>query len=114
MMGVDELRAYYGPKHVARAVEAGAVGTLLISDSLFRLFLLKAGLIGRSQNVGERRKWVGMVEEVKATGGEVLIFSSIHESGKQLDQLTGVAAILNFPLPEIESDEEDEEAQNEA
>ena len=36
MMGVDELRAYYGPKHVARAVEAGAVGTLLISDSLFR------------------------------------------------------------------------------
>jgi protein pelota len=36
MMGIDELRAYYGPKHVARAVEAGAVKTLLISDSLFR------------------------------------------------------------------------------
>lgn len=38
----------------------------------------------------------------------MLIFSSIHESGKQLDQLTGVAAILNFPIPEIESDEEEE------
>ena len=37
MMGIDEERAYYGPKHVIRAVEAGAVGTLLISDSLFRL-----------------------------------------------------------------------------
>jgi protein pelota len=37
MIGIDEQRAYYGPKHVARAVEAGAVGTLLISDSLFRL-----------------------------------------------------------------------------
>ena len=36
MMGIDENRAYYGPKHVIRAVEAGAVGTLLISDSLFR------------------------------------------------------------------------------
>jgi len=36
MMGIDELRAYYGPEHVIRAVEAGAVGTLLISDSLFR------------------------------------------------------------------------------
>jgi protein pelota len=61
----------------------------------------------RSQNVGERRKWVGVVEEIKSAGGEVLIFSSIHESGKQLDQLTGVAAILKFPLPEIESDGED-------
>jgi protein pelota len=36
MIGTDETRAYYGPKHVVRAVEAGAVGTLLISDSLFR------------------------------------------------------------------------------
>ncbi len=36
MIGTDETRAYYGPKHVCRAVEAGAVGTLLISDSLFR------------------------------------------------------------------------------
>jgi protein pelota len=36
MMGIDELRAYYGPEHVVRAVEAGAVGTLLISDALFR------------------------------------------------------------------------------
>ena len=36
MIGVDELRAYYGPDHVIRAVEAGAVGILLISDSLFR------------------------------------------------------------------------------
>ena len=36
MIGTDETRAYYGPKHVLRAVEAGAVATLLISDSLFR------------------------------------------------------------------------------
>ena len=36
MIGIDDQRAYYGPKHVARAVEAGAVGTLLISDALFR------------------------------------------------------------------------------
>jgi protein pelota len=98
MLSTDELRAYYGPKHVARAVEAGAVGTLLISDSLFR-----------SQNVGERRKWVAIVEEVRKGGGEVLIFSSIHESGKQLDQLTGIAAILSFPLPEVEEEDEEED-----
>ena len=65
-------------------------------------------MTARSQNVGERRKWEGIVEDVKKGGGDVLIFSSIHESGKQLDQLTGVAAILNFPIPEVESDEEEE------
>jgi protein pelota len=54
---------------------------------------------------------VGIVEEVKKGGGEVLIFSSIHESGKQLDQLTGVAAILNFPIPDLESDEEEKPVQ---
>lgn len=36
MLGTDELRAWYGPDHVAMAVERGAVGTLLISDELFR------------------------------------------------------------------------------
>ncbi len=36
MMGTDELRAWYGPDHVALAVDRGAVGTLLISDELFR------------------------------------------------------------------------------
>lgn len=36
MLGTDELRAWYGPTHVAMAVERGAVGTLLISDDLFR------------------------------------------------------------------------------
>jgi len=43
MMGIDELRAYYGPDHVIRAVEAGAVGRLLISDALFRCFLFFPG-----------------------------------------------------------------------
>lgn len=42
-----------------------------------------------------------------------MIFSSIHESGKQLDQLTGVAAILKFPLPEIESDDEEDDQEGE-
>jgi protein pelota len=36
MLGSDELRAWYGPEHVALAVDRGAVGTLLISDRLFR------------------------------------------------------------------------------
>lgn len=39
MLATDELRAWYGPDHVALAVDRGAVGTLLISDNLFRYVL---------------------------------------------------------------------------
>ncbi|KAK9464539.1 hypothetical protein V1512DRAFT_268184 [Lipomyces arxii] len=93
-------RAWYGPRHVAAAVERGAVKTLLISDRLFR-----------SDDVKIRKQYIDMVEQVKAQGGEALVFSSLHESGKQLDQFTGIAAILNFPVPELEdmTDDEDEE-----
>lgn len=36
MLITDENRAWYGPDHVQKAIDRGAVGTLLISDSLFR------------------------------------------------------------------------------
>lgn len=36
MLGSDENRAWYGPEHVRLASERGAIGTLLISDDLFR------------------------------------------------------------------------------
>lgn len=36
MLGTDEMRAWYGPNHVALAADRSAIGTLLISDELFR------------------------------------------------------------------------------
>ena len=39
-----------------------------------------------------------MVEDARANGAEVLIFSSMHESGNELRNLTGIAALLRFPL----------------
>lgn len=36
MLGTDEMRAWYGTDHVLLAADRGAVGTLLISDELFR------------------------------------------------------------------------------
>lgn len=36
MLGSDEMRAWYGPDHVRLAADRGAIGTLLISDELFR------------------------------------------------------------------------------
>ena len=36
MLGSDEMRAWYGPEDVLLAADRGAIGTLLISDELFR------------------------------------------------------------------------------
>ena len=93
MLGSDELRAWYGPDHVALAVDRGAVGTLLISDELFRRVsswlshgIPRANLHrsnDRSTDSAKRRRYVEMVEAVRARGGESLIFSSMHESGQR-------------------------------
>lgn len=72
MLASDEQRAWYGPDHVALAVDRGAVGTLLISDELFR-----AG------DPRVRKRYVSIVEDVREKRGEVLIFSSMHESGQR-------------------------------
>lgn len=92
MMGEDPDRAYYGPPHVRKAAEMGAIHTLLILDELFR-----------STDVVVRKQWVQMTEEVQAAGGRVFIFSSMHLSGTQLKNISGVAALLRFPMPEIVS-----------
>jgi protein pelota len=39
---------------------------------------------------------------VRASGGVVHTLSGGHVSGEQLDQVTGVAALLRFPMPELD------------
>ncbi|KAG9145345.1 hypothetical protein Leryth_008281 [Lithospermum erythrorhizon] len=91
MLSSDEHRACYGPKHVEVAHERMAVQTLLITDELFR-----------SSDIETRKKYVDLVGSVKHSGGAAYIFSSMHVSGEQLAQLTGIAAILRFPLPDLD------------
>ncbi|CBZ50405.1 probable translation factor pelota, related [Neospora caninum Liverpool] len=86
----------YGPTQVATAVEVGAVASLLITDGLLR-----------SSNTTERRRFVRLVEEVERAGGEVLTFSDQHTSGEQLNMLSGVAAILKFPIDDFLEEDED-------
>mmetsp|Transcript_5096 Transcript_5096/g.8843 ORF Transcript_5096/g.8843 Transcript_5096/m.8843 type:complete len:379 (+) Transcript_5096:373-1509(+) len=91
MLTHDSARAFYGPGHVMAAAESLAIDTLLITDSLLR-----------SMDKQTRTQWVAVVEAVRDANGTVHIFSSMHVSGEQLQQLSGVAALLRFPLPEIE------------
>ena len=106
MLRRDDGRAWYGPREVERAAEKGAVGkgggVLLISHGLFR-----------SQEIGVRKRWVGLVDRVKEEGGEVRILSGDHESGKRLEGLGGIAAILTFPLEDLDLDDEGGEGEGE-
>ncbi|VDD93799.1 unnamed protein product [Enterobius vermicularis] len=94
LMANEPARAFYGFKHVTRANENLAIETLMVSDSLFR-----------SNDLQQRKKYVALVESVKEQDSNVLIFSSMHVSGEQLGLLGGVAAILRFPLHELEEEE---------
>ncbi|KAK4282978.1 hypothetical protein QN277_014285 [Acacia crassicarpa] len=91
MLSNDPSRACYGLKHVEVAIERLAVQTLLITDELFR-----------NSDITRRQKYVNLVNSVKGSGGSVHVFSSMHVSGEQLAQITGIAAILRFPLPDLE------------
>jgi len=103
LLNADSSKAFYGFKHVTKANEKGAIDTLMLSDALFR-----------SNDVAQRKQYIELCDSVRSQGGTVLIFSSMHISGEQLNQITGVAAILRFPLPEVENDEDEDDEDLEA
>jgi protein pelota len=103
MMDTDPDKAYYGYAHVAKAHEQLAIDSLLVTDQLFR-----------SSTVKTRKLYVQLVESVRENGGKVYIFSSMHVSGQQLQQVSGVAALLRYPLPDLDELEELAEAEEQA
>ena len=98
----DDGRAWYGTKAVEKAVADGAVGpgggVLLINNSLFR-----------SQDLATRKRYVALVDKVKADGGEARILSSDHESGQRLKMMGDIAATLNYPMHDLDEEDEEEE-----
>ncbi|KAJ8722563.1 hypothetical protein PYW07_003743 [Mythimna separata] len=103
MLQLEPAKAFYGKKHIERANDAQAIEILMISDKLFRC-----------QDIQQRKDYVAIVDSVRDNGGEVRIFSSMHVSGEQLDQLTGIAAILRFPMPELEDSDADGESDSDS
>ena len=95
---IDELteriatgtKATYGPEPTMEAAEFGAVGTLLVVDESLR-----------TERRGEG-DWAidadELVETVEQQGGDVVVFSSEFDPGRQLSNLGGVAALLRYRL----------------
>ncbi|KAF4961743.1 hypothetical protein FGADI_106 [Fusarium gaditjirri] len=101
MLKLDDGRAWYGTSAVEKAVKDGAVGpgggVLLVNNSLFR-----------SEDLALRKKYVALVDKVRVDGGEARILSSDHESGQRLTMLGDIAAILNYPMLDLDEDDVDE------
>ncbi|CAK9178851.1 unnamed protein product [Ilex paraguariensis] len=91
MVSSNSDRACYGPKSVETANELTAIETLMITDDLYK-----------SEEIETRQKYIELVKSVKKASGKVLVFSSTHVCYEKLAQLTGIAAILRFPLPDLE------------
>jgi protein pelota len=90
----DPDRACYGPGPVCQAAQMGAVSELMITDKLIR-----------TATVPQRKKYVAACDLVKGSGGTVHVVSEQHVTGEQLTQLSGIAALLRFPCPDLLDEE---------
>ncbi|UCS20935.1 uncharacterized protein HLK63_H03729 [Nakaseomyces glabratus] len=97
----DDFKAWYGEAEVEKAAEMGAIKYLLITDTMLH-----------NDDIKKRKKFLALYENVESSGGKGVVFSTLHSLGEELDRMTGVACILNYPLPDLDEDLEDEESGN--
>ena len=82
-LGKNSGLVEYGLKEVEKAVQAGAVQMLLVSDK----FLL--------ENREEAEK---VMQNAEKTGSEVHLVNAEHEAGRTLQNIGGIAAILRYKI----------------
>jgi len=74
-----EEKVVYGPEETRKAVEYGAVETLLVSE----------------ERVGDFEK---IMDQVEKQQGKVVIIGNDHEKGSQFLHLGGIAGFLRYEL----------------
>ncbi|KAF3954630.1 hypothetical protein CMV_020048 [Castanea mollissima] len=67
-----------------------------------RVFKEFLDMVTRAFEIETRHKYVGLVKSVKKAGSKVFVLLSMHVSGEELAKLTDIAAILRFPLPDLD------------
>ena len=95
---IDELmeriaagaKVAYGPEQVAKAAEYGAIEELLVLDE--RLKAERRGEGEWSIDVDS------VIQSAEQKGGDVTVFSSEFDPGRQLANLGGIAALLRYRL----------------
>ena len=78
----------YGFEEVKKAITAGAISKLLITDDF----------IQQKREEGYYLELDELMKKIDHLQGEINIISSQQESGQKLDGLGGVAALLRYKL----------------
>ncbi|KAH0803591.1 eRF1 domain 3 family protein [Histomonas meleagridis] len=86
-----------GQKNVQKCYEETAIKTLLVTDSYIKSLPLE-----------ERLSFLQMKENLEKNQTEVVIFSTKHQSGTQLNDLGGIAAVLKFAVAQEQDTEFDD------
>jgi len=86
-LGKGEGTVTYGLDSVANAVKMGAVGKLIVADTLIR-----------DADEEQRLKLEELMRETERRAAGVTVISTEHEAGAKLLGLGGIAALLRFPL----------------
>lgn len=98
IMANDQTMICLGADDVLDAARSGAVKTLLVTDNYIR------GL-----EINERIDFLNLKTNLEAQQTEVVVFSTKHSSGLQLNELGGIAAILKYSI-ERQDEEFDEDS----
>lgn len=77
----------YGRQIITKAIEYGAVETLLLVDNQLRL-----------RDKEKRKELDKLLNDVKKNGGKIVIMSENHQAGKQVEKFGGMIALLRFPI----------------
>jgi len=99
LMRDSPAKTCYGLKHIKKAHDEGAIETLMITDDLIR-----------SQGVVQRKEMIKLLNEVQSIGGKLKMFSAMHSTGQELADMTGIAAILRFPIDDDQYEDGDEDS----
>lgn len=83
----DDNLAVYGTGDVRKAVDFGAVDTLLVSDTL----------IGKYREGGNFEELDSMMQDAEKGKARIIIISDEHEAGEMFSKME-IAAILRFPI----------------
>jgi protein pelota len=78
---VKDGKAAYGFENVKNAIERSSVELLLVIDKFLRV-----------------EKVIQILQEAKAKRSSIIIVSTTHDSGKKLEALGGIAALLRYKL----------------
>ena len=72
---------------VENAKNLGAIETLLITDKLLRI-----------NDVEKRKKLDALLKDIENARGKIVIISSLHSAGEQLESFGSMVALLRFEL----------------